>query len=161
MTSADVGQAILEAVERLNGRFDGLEARFDRVETRLSAVETRLSAVETRLERVEGRQQVIEGRMAKIEQVVAELDTEIRTWPDMHYLAAAARAQMTYSRETRTDLTDLKVRMTEVFQSMATNPEVQALRDEVAQFRDQSIAIDIRLGTIEGHLGIRSEFQPG
>jgi hypothetical protein len=74
----------------------------------------------------------------------------------MHYLASAAKAQLVNSREFKTDVADLKVKIDEIYRSMATSPEIQGLRDEVTKFRDQSLDTDVRLGTVEGRLGIES-----
>jgi archaellum component FlaC len=98
MTNDDVGQAILQAVERINGRLDGLEGRLGRVESGLHG---------------------LKARMSTIEHVVAELNTELKSWPDMHFLAASAKAQATHTRELRADVSDIKVRMSEIYQSMA------------------------------------------
>jgi hypothetical protein len=103
----------------------------------------------------------IEGRMSKIESVVAELDSRIRGWPDMHYLVAAAKAQLTQTREIKTDIADTKVKIDEIYQAMATDPEIKSLREEVARFRDQSLETEVRLGTIEGHVGIKNSVEPG
>jgi len=103
----------------------------------------------------------IEGRMSKIESVVAELDSRIRAWPDMHYLVAAAKAQLTQTREIKTDIADTKVKIDEIYQAMATDPEIKSLREEVARFRDQSLETEVHLGTIEGHVGIKNSVEPG
>jgi chromosome segregation ATPase len=199
MTNGDIGQAILEEIRRLGGRFDRLEARFDGVETRLGALETRLESVETRLESVETRLEsvetrlgeletrlgaletrlegvetrlgvlegrfnvqetrleIMEKRIAVLETVVAELNVELRSWPDMHYLASSSKVQMNQLRAVKVDVLDIKGRIGEVFQTMATAPEIQMLRDEVSMFRDQSLEMDVRLGVLERRAGIRAE----
>jgi uncharacterized protein YhaN len=115
----DVGQALLQGIDKLN-------ARFDRVESRL----------------------------ATIEGAVADIDGRLKSWPDMHYLSAAAKVQVTHTREMMADVAAMKVRMDEIYQAMATDPEVRSLREDVARFRDQSLNLDVRISTIEGHLGL-------
>ncbi len=94
--------------------------------------------------------------MAVIESVVAELNIELRSWPDMHFLAAAAKLHMNHIRAVKADVLDIKARIGEVFQTMATGPEIQMLRDEVSMFRDQSLEMEVRLGALEHRLGIRT-----
>lgn len=91
--------------------------------------------------------------MSKIEDVVADLDGRIRAWPDMHYLGAAAKAQLAHSREIKADLAETRVRIDEIYQAMATDPEIKSLRDEVARFRDRSLETEVRAGVVEGRLG--------
>ena len=43
--------------------------------------------------------------------------------------------------------------MDEIYQAMATDPEVRNLRDDVSRFRNQSIENEVRLGVIESHIG--------
>jgi hypothetical protein len=102
----------------------------------------------------------IDGPMSQVESVVAELDSRIRGWPDMHYLVAAAKAQLTQTREIKTDIADTKVKIDEIYQAMATDPEIKSLREEVARFPDQSLETEVRLGTIEGHVGIKNSVEP-
>ena len=97
-------QAILQAIEKLNTRFDSADDR-------LSALDGRMGSMESRLVSVDGRMSSIEGRMSTIETVVADLNFQIKTWPDMHFLAVAAKQQMGYSREMKADVADIKARM--------------------------------------------------
>ena len=121
MTGND--QAILQAIERVEARLD---ARLERMEGRMS--------------NLEGRMATLEGRMSTIELVVAEVDVRLKSWPDMHYLAAAARAQIAHSQQMKSDVSDIKIRTNEIYQAMATDPEIRNLREEVGRFRDQSVA---------------------
>src|SRR5437016_4599156 len=68
----------------------------------------------TRLDRLENRLSTIEG-------VGAEVDARLKSWPDMQYLAAAAKPQMAHTRELKADVADIKVRMGEIYQAMATD----------------------------------------
>jgi hypothetical protein len=120
MPNSDVGQAILDEIKRLG-------ERFGRVEDRVSSLDGRMGSLESRMGS-------LESRMTSLEGVVADLDGRVKSWPDMHYLAAAAKAQLSHTREMKTDVANIKVKMDEIYQSMALNPEVQNLRDEVAHF---------------------------
>jgi len=133
-----------------------VETRLGSMETRLGSVETRLGSVDTRLVLTNARLGSLESRSTAVEEAVAGLSIEIKTWPDMHYLASAAKAQLAHSRDFKADVSDLKVKVEEIFRSMATSPEIQGLRDEVSRFRDQSVDIDVRVGAVEGRLGIES-----
>ena len=114
----------------------------------------------TRFERMEGRMSSFEGRMSNIETVVADLDSRIKAWPDMHYFGAAARAQLAQTREIKTDLAETRVRIDEIYQAMATDPEIKSLREEVARFRDRGLETEVCLGAIEGHVGFKSSVEP-
>jgi hypothetical protein len=96
----------------------------------------------------------LEVRMTTIETVVAALDGRMQSWPDMHFLAAATKAQLENTREIKTDLADAQIRIGEIFQVMPTAPEIRSLREDVARFREQSLETQVRLGAIEGRLGI-------
>jgi hypothetical protein len=117
-------------------------------------------AILDEMKRLGTRFERVEGRMSNIEGVVADLDGRIKAWPDMHYLGAAARAQLTQTREIKTDLAETRVRIDEIFQAMATDSEIKSLREEVARFRDQSLDVEVRLGTVEGHVGIKTDIEP-
>jgi hypothetical protein len=49
---------------------------------------------------------------------------------------------------------DARIRIGEIFQVMPTAPEIRSLREDVARFREQSLETQVRLGAIEGRLGI-------
>ena len=104
-----------------------------------------------RLDRAEMR---FDSRMSTIEAVVADIDGRLKAWPDMHYLAAAAKAQIAHLQEVKAEVGDVKVRLDEVCQAMATEPEIRNLRDDIARFRERSVGLDVRVGTIESHLGL-------
>jgi predicted nucleic acid-binding Zn-ribbon protein len=127
------------------------------VEGRMSALEAGMSKLEARVSNEQIRISTLERRMGNIEDVVAALNTEIRTWPDMHFLGAAAKLQMTHTREIKTEVADIGVRVKEIFQAMATDPEIKSLREEVSRFRDRSLTIEVRLGALEGRLGVKHE----
>ena len=90
-------------------------------------------------DRLDNRLSGLEKRMSTIEDVVADLDGRIKAWPDMHYLGAAAKAQIAHTRDMKADIAGIKVRMDEIYQAMATDPEVRSLREDVSRFRDQSL----------------------
>src|SRR4249919_1941314 len=101
-------QAVLQGIERLNARLERMESR---IEDRLSGMQIRMSGIEL---------------------VVADIDVRLKSWPDMHYLTAAAKAQMVHTREIKSTL-PIKVRMGEIYQAMATDPEIRGLREEVGR----------------------------
>jgi hypothetical protein len=111
-------------------------------------------------ERLNTRLEGIESRLSIIEGAVADMDGRLKSWPDMHYLSAAAKAQIAHIGEMKADVADIKVRTDEIYQAMATDPEIRHLREEIGRFRDQSINLDVRVGTIEGHLGLDSSLTP-
>ena len=78
----------------------------------------------------------------------------------MHYLGAAAKAQIAQTRDMKADIAGIKVRMDEIYQAVATDPEVRNLREDVSRFRDQSLENEVRLGVTESHVGIKSAFEP-
>ena len=141
-----VEQAILDEIKRLATRFEQVEGRMTNLDNRMSKLDNRMSS--------------LDNRMSNIETVVADLEGRIKLWPDMHYLAAAAKAQLTQTRELKADLAEARVRVDEIYQAMATDPEIKSLREEVARFRDQSLETEVRLGTIEGHVGIKTTVEP-
>lgn len=156
--------SVCARVDDLSARVDALGARVDNLGVRLddlgAHVAARFSALEARLANLEGRLATIENRLTTVENVVADLDGRIKLWPDVHYLAGAARAQMGYTRDIRADVVDIRIKMDGIYQAMATDPEVQNLRDEIVRFRDRSIDFDVRIGAIESHLGMASNQLP-
>ena len=142
MSEIPVAQAILDEIQRLGTRFERVEARLETLDNRTARLESRMAG--------------LENRMTNIETVVADLDGRITSWPDMHYLAAAAKAQLANTREIKADLADARIRIDEIFQAMATDPEIRSLRADVARFREQSLDTEVRLGAIEGRLGVKT-----
>ena len=112
------------------------------------------------IERLNTRLEGLESRLSVIEGAVADMDGRLKSWPDMHYLSAAAKAQIAHIGEMKADVADIKVRTDEIYQAMATDPEIRHLREEVGRFRNQSINLDVRIGAIEGHLGLDSSLTP-
>jgi hypothetical protein len=112
------------------------------------------------IKRLAARFERVEGRMANIEGVVADLDGRVKSWPDMHYIGAAVKAQLAQTREMKADVADIKVRLDEIYQAMAIDPEIKNLRDEVSRFREQSPENEVRLGAIEGRIGIKDNVEP-
>ena len=163
----DIGQAVLEGIKALNARFDRVETRLSSIETGLSSVETNMSSFETRLASFEKRlssfeirMSTFEARITKIEEVVADMDLRMKTWPDLHFLASAANTQIARTREMKADINEIKVRLKEIYQSMATDPEINTLREDVSRFRKQSVDLEVRVGTLKGHLGLDTTLTP-
>src|SRR4051794_33630542 len=101
VNNSDIGQAILLGIERINDRLDRMDDRLDRMELR---IDSRMSAVESRMS-------ALDSRMSKIEDAVADIDVTIKTWPDMHYLASAAKSQITHLLTVKGDMAELKTRL--------------------------------------------------
>lgn len=59
--------ALVEHLERMNGRFDRLETRFDRLETRVGGLETRFDGLETRFSGLEVFASDAQQRLKRIE----------------------------------------------------------------------------------------------
>ncbi|MDE3175382.1 MAG: hypothetical protein KGM15_04640 [Pseudomonadota bacterium] len=116
--------------------------------------------MEARVGNVDARMSGLEARMTAVETVLADLDGRVKSWPDMHYLAAAAKAQLTQTREIKADLAEARIRVDEIFQAMATDSEIRNMREDVARFREQSLDAEIRLGAIEGRLGLQAPVEP-
>jgi predicted nucleic acid-binding Zn-ribbon protein len=146
MSESALAQAIFDEIQSLS-------ARFERVEAQVASVDARTAHLEIRMT-------TLEARMANIETVVAELDVRIKTWPDMHFLASAAKMQLKHTREIQSDLSDARIRISEIFQAMATDPEIKSLRDDVTRFRERSQSLEVRLGALEGRLGIQPPVEP-
>jgi chromosome segregation ATPase len=181
MSESATIQVILVEIQRLSSRFERVETRVERVEGQIAGfdgrmasfdgrmaslegqiagLDGRLASFDRRLASFDGRLTTLEARMANIETVVAELDVRIKTWPDMHFLASAAKMQLKHTREIQSDLSDARIRISEIFQAMATDPEIKSLRDDVTRFREQSQSLEVRLGALEGRLGIRPPVEP-
>ena len=58
---------ILQAIDKIEGRFDGLETRFDGLETRFDGLETRFDGLETRFDGLETRFDGLEKKLEKTE----------------------------------------------------------------------------------------------
>ena len=188
MSEGAISQAILDEIQRLATRFERVEARLESIDSRVANLEGRIGSLDSRIEgldsRIEGLDNRIEGldnrvanldnrtgrlesrmvgleaRMTNIETVVAALDGRIQAWPDMHFLAAAAKAQLENTREIKTDLADARIRIGEIFQAMPTAPEIRSLREDVTRFRELNLETQVRLGAIEGRLGIHTVAEP-
>lgn len=157
---ADISQAILQGIERLNQRFDGVDARLDRLEARFEKLELRVEKLEASVERLDGRVgkfetsvEQLKERMSKVEETGADINARLKSWPDLHFLAAA-KIQIAFAQEMKDHIFVSKTRMDEIYRCMATDPEIGALREDVSQFRKQSIEMELRLSTVEGHLGL-------
>ena len=151
-------RAVLEGIQGIQARLEHVETRLEHVEARLEHVEARLDGMEARLghldTRVEHRFASTENRLEALEGVVADLDIRLKTWPDMHLLAATAKRQIGHMQQMQDELADIKTRMAEIYQAMATGPEIRLLREDVSGFRNQSVSLEVRVAAIESHLGL-------
>lgn len=115
-----------------------------------------IEGVAGRLEKMDARLSKVEATSASTLEQVSDLTSRMAALPDMHYLAAAAKAQLVRLREVMENVAQIKVRMDEIYGAMATDSEIQNLRNEVTRFRDDSVDIEVRLGTLEGHAGLKT-----
>jgi chromosome segregation ATPase len=104
----DASQDILQEIQR---RLESMDTHLGAIDTRLGSVETRLGSMDTRLVLTNARLRSLDSRSTAVEEAVAGLSIEIKTWPDMHYLASAAKAQLAHSRDFKADVSDLKVKI--------------------------------------------------
>ena len=141
-------------IEGLDSRIEGLDNRIEGLDNHIEGLDNRVANLDNRTGRLESRMVGLEARMTNIETVVAALDGRIQSWPDMHFLAAAAKAQLENTREIKTDLADARIRIGEIFQAMPTAPEIRSLREDVTRFRELNLETQVRLGAIEARLGI-------
>lgn len=119
MSENATAEAILDEIKRLATRFERMEGRMTNLDNRMMNLDNRIAN--------------LDNRMSNIETVVADLEGRVKLWPDMHYLTAAAKAQLTQTRELKADLAEARVRIDEIYQAMATDPEIKSLREEVAR----------------------------
>jgi uncharacterized coiled-coil protein SlyX len=95
----------------------------------------------------------LEARMDGIETRLATIETRLTA---LSFLDAAARRQMTDVRTFQADVRDMKTKLDEIYGSMATSPKISRLREEVATNLEREQELDIRITTIETHLGLKN-----
>ena len=138
----DFGQAILDGLKNLETRLDRMDERLDRMGERLDRMDARLGRIENRLDHAEVR-------LDALEKSVAHLRAEIEHLPDFSLMMARSAITLERLNGVRDDMRETKIRLDEVFQSMATAPEITSLREEVRQFRAAEIDREIRIRALE------------
>jgi hypothetical protein len=88
------------------------------------------------------------------------LKGKIDTWPDLHFLQAAAQKQVAEAREAAEFRRYVEIKLDEIYGSMATSSEIKKLRQEVAKSLDRETELDLRISAIEMRLGIKNPLAP-
>ena len=115
------------------------------------------------LEAIEGLKSTVQGldsRVQGLDSRLSDLERKMNTWPDLHFLQAAAQRQIGEAREARDHRRHIEIKLDEIYGSMATSSEIAKLRDEVAKSIDREDALDLRVATIESRLGIKNPLVP-
>jgi hypothetical protein len=92
---------------------------------------------------------------------VAAMTDEINSWPNLHFLQAAGLQQFRDAGEAREQRRYIEIRLDEIHSAMATGPEITGLRSDVATSIDRQRELDLRISTIESHLGINNPLGSG
>ena len=90
---------------------------------------------------------------------LADLKSKFAALPDLHFLQAAAVRQLREATEARDFRRSAEIKLNEIYGSMATSSEIDKLRTEVAQTLDRERELDLRVATIESHLGLSNPLQ--
>jgi chromosome segregation ATPase len=154
MISDDIAQTILSEIRRLGERMSGIETLMGVLKTRMDSLNIRINPLEAGMGSLESRVGSLETRAGAIETDLSELKQKIHSWPDMHFLNAAARAQHEHSQRVQTEIMDLKTKVDEFFGNMAAGSEIRVPRAEMSKYQGKSLETDLRLGRIERNLGI-------
>ena len=85
---------------------------------------------------------------------------KIDSWPDLHFLQAAAQQQIRDANEARERSRYVEIKLGEIYGSMATSSEIEKLRKEVGESLDHERLPDLRVPAIESRLGIRNPLAP-
>lgn len=136
------------AVTRLDGRMTGLEARMTGLETRMTGLEARMGSLEESVAAL-----TVETRANSVG--LRELSVKVHSFPDMHFLMAAAKVQIEHIKDFKGWKAGQRIKIDEIYHSMATSSEIATLRHEVDDFRSELIDSDVRLRSIEARLGIQ------
>jgi hypothetical protein len=76
--------------------------------------------------------------------------------PDLHFLGVAVRQLLSDARVARENERYIKARLDAIYMAMATSPEIKRLRDDVTKSLNHEDDLDIRVTTIESHLGLKN-----
>ena len=119
-----------------------------------------LAPIESRLDRTDARLDRIDGNLAAMRTDIDAVNGKIDTWPDLHFLQAAAQQQIRDANEARKRSRYVEIKLGEIYGSMATNSEIEKLRKEVGESLDHERLLDLRVSAIESRLGIRNPLAP-
>jgi len=126
----------------------------------LAPIESRLDRIDARLDRTDGRLDRIDGNLAALRTDIDAVNGKIDTWPDLHFLQAAAQQQIRDANEARERSRYVEIKLGEIYGSMATSSEIEKLRKEVGESLDHARLLDLRVSAIESRLGIRNPLAP-
>ena len=143
------------AVSRLDGRMDALETRMGGLEARMGGLEARMGGLEARVLSLEESVSALAIETRANTAGLAALTAKVNSFPDMHYLMAAAKVQLDHVKDFRGWKAEQRVKNDEIYHSMATSSEITTLRHEVDDFRSEMTDTDVRLRSIEVRLGIQ------
>jgi hypothetical protein len=121
-------------------------------ELTLEALRAELAPMREQLDRLPA----IETRLAAFDERTAAVERKIESWPDVHFLQAAALRQIEETRALRDSQRHIETKLDEIYGSMVTSPEITRLREEVVASRNRDQELDLRIATIEGHLGLKN-----
>jgi hypothetical protein len=80
---------------------------------------------------------------------------------DLHFLGAAVKQLLRDASAARDHRTYVEVKLTEIYESMATGAEITKLRETVTASLDQEAELDLRVTAIESRLGIKNPLGNG
>jgi hypothetical protein len=103
---------------------------------------------------------ILQDALAPIESRLAAIEANIASWPDLHFLQAAAQQQQREASEARDSRRNVEIKLDEIYGSMATSSEITRLRTEVATSIEHERELDLRISAIESRLGVRNPLAP-
>jgi chromosome segregation ATPase len=143
----------------LEGKAASLEGKVASIDVRLTSLEGKAASLEGRVASIDVRLASLEGKVASLDENFGALNQRIDSWPNMHFLMTAARKQVEYSIKTDEHLLNIETRIDEIQRMMPTAPEIAKLRDEVTRSLAFRQRLDMRVSTLEAHLGLENPLQ--
>ena len=119
-----------------------------------------LAPIESRLDRTDARLDRIDGNLAALRSDIDAVNGKFDSWPDLHFLQAAAQQQIRDANEARERSRYVEIKLGEIYGAMATSSEIEKLRKEVGESLDHERLLDLRVSAIESRLGIRNPLAP-
>jgi hypothetical protein len=145
----------------LSADMDGVKADMGAVKADLAEKGVLLVALRTDVDAVKADLAEKGVVLTALRTDVAAIADEIHSWPDLHFLQAAAVQQFRDASEAREQRRYIEIRLDEIYSSMATGPEITGLRSDVTTSIDRQRELDLRISTIESHLGIGNPLGAG
>ena len=90
---------ILEELQKINGRLDGMDVRLDRVDSRLLGLDVRMGGVENRLNRVDARLDKVENDLDLLKEYTQVTRTSVNTLLDWAETAQSVEKVPLYHRK--------------------------------------------------------------